>query len=175
MLKKNFKIMTEEELKLEKLKIVYEQAGLQHRYFLNWRYFLTVGYFAILGSMVMAFVWCFKEVKELRDYLFWLPVSFSGASLLFLLLDRRIRDLYHTSRKVACMVEQEFNLGLHIKEKFTKIPECHKCKDYKAEGMFFALCFARNKHGVRSTTLSSIFDYMYIFFILLSLFLAIII
>jgi len=165
-----------EELKLEKLKIIYEQAGNQHRYFLNWRYFLTVGYFAILGSFIIAVWFCFKEGGSFRKMIFVIPLSFSFLSFFFWLLDRRIRDLYHTCRRVACMVEQEFNLGLKVKEQYACTP-CKICKNSdfnNTEGLFFLLCFAHDKHGRKSVTHSSLFNYMYWFMFSLSILLSIV-
>ncbi len=71
------------ELKEERLKTVYEQAAVQHRYFLNWRYLITAGYIAITGAIIVFGGNCYKETYHLNRFFFVIPFTLIVITLIF--------------------------------------------------------------------------------------------
>ncbi len=49
------KTSTPEDGDFEKLKLLYTEAGLNFRHFLNWRHALLAGYFAMIAALALAF------------------------------------------------------------------------------------------------------------------------
>lgn len=147
-----------EKIKFEKLKIVYEHASEHHRYFLNWRYYLITGYFVILGSLFIAAYYFFKDSGRIRLLIFMIPLSSSILSFLFLKLEKRVRKLYHECRKVACTIEQEFKLNLHVKQYLSETIPCNHCKDFRSEGIFYSLCIAKDNNV---KTFGDLLKYLY--------------
>lgn len=96
-----------EDQEFKKMKMVYDKASEQHKYFLSWRQFLLGGYFAIIGALFYAAYTVFDKNDEYKKWTFVIVSSISFLSWLFLELDKRNRDLYHVCQRVASTIEQE--------------------------------------------------------------------
>ena len=112
--------MTPEELKIEKLKIVYDKVAEHHKYYLTWRQVLLAGYFVIIGMIFYSIYSIIENNSEFQKICFIVILSIAFISWLFLELDKRNRDLYHICQRVGSKIESEFfeNLDPKIKDNF---------------------------------------------------------
>ncbi len=84
-----------------KLQTLYEEAGRQHRFFLNWRYGIFAGYLAI--SMLL-----YQEIlKSGINNDCWLATVGVFISIIFFLLHLRTTVLYRKCQDTACEIEKE--------------------------------------------------------------------
>ena len=91
----------------EKLKLIYNQIPDNYRYFLSWIRYLLAGYFAVVAALFYAAFTLFDKGIPHDKWTFAITLSIGFTSLLFLLLDKRNRDLYHICQRVGSRIEKE--------------------------------------------------------------------
>lgn len=107
--------MDQETSKFEFLKLVYEKSSEQFRFYLLWRQLLFNAYFVILSALVVAGYTLYYNVNTNVKFLTYsIPVAILLISILFGLIDNRIKDLFESTLQTAKASEAELNKMLKI-------------------------------------------------------------
>lgn len=95
----------------EEIKIVYDQCGTMHRYFLDWRYKLLAGYVAII-SAIGYFIFTWVQKPSNYSFTLYLFVCLIGViiSLIFALLSHRLTKLIWKCQNVAYLTENQMKI-----------------------------------------------------------------
>jgi hypothetical protein len=115
---------------------VYEEAGRLLRYYLDWRARILAGYFATLAALAFAFGWLIDHGHP--NTASWVPFVASAVTLVFLLLDRRNRELYRASMDSAAELEKAASIDgvhCHLQRTAASTPVLHSTI---LEGLFLA-------------------------------------
>lgn len=91
--------------KLEILKLLYEKAVEQQKYFLSWRQYLLTGFFTATSLMYYASFVLFEKGCSYYTFASWVLMIHSLLSFCFYLLERRNIVLYKECMKVAKSIE----------------------------------------------------------------------
>ncbi len=100
-----------EDQEFESLKMVYENAAEQHRYFISWRQFLLAGYFAIIGILFYSAYTIFGKSEFYQKFTFVIILCISVISKFFLFLERRNKKLYQECQNVSSKIEEKLFNG----------------------------------------------------------------
>ncbi|MEZ5082867.1 MAG: hypothetical protein R2750_05400 [Bacteroidales bacterium] len=92
----------------EKLKLMFEQTAILHKYFLDWRYKLSAGYIAII-SFLGYFILTWIQKPENFNTFTYISVSMAGifVSILFCLINHRITKLIWKCQNKAYLIEKD--------------------------------------------------------------------
>lgn len=97
-------------------RVVYEEIGRVHRYFLNWRYGLLAGHITIIGTHAVAYAWLASHASG-GIYKGVVFVSAILVTLLFWGFETRTRDLYR-----ACLdIGEAWENTMGVKGAYTKL------------------------------------------------------
>ena len=92
-------------------KVVFEEAGRAHRYFLNWRHAIVAGYFAILYAVVSLSI----QLKDDPKFLGVLLICSSPIGVALWIADWRNRQLYYAAVQAARAIEAGEKGGLYAR------------------------------------------------------------
>ena len=85
-------------------KDVYNEVGVNYRYFLDWRHKILAGYLVTVAALAIGFSWAITNY-ELKPHSWILLMLGVIISIVFWLLDYRNRHLYHTCQEVGAKIE----------------------------------------------------------------------
>ena len=93
---------------LERIKIIYEQNGLLHRYFLDWRYKLIAGYIVIVSAIgYFLITWLQKpENYSKLEYIILCSIGIT-VTIIFCFIHNRITELIWICQNTAYLNEKD--------------------------------------------------------------------
>jgi hypothetical protein len=105
--------MTEEQLKFEKLKLVYDKVAEHHKHYLLWRQHLLAGFLAVISILFYVSYFFYDKGLIFRKIIFLVFIVAALVALFFLQLEKRNRDLYHVCQRVGKRIESELFTDLN--------------------------------------------------------------
>jgi len=102
---------TKQELLFEARKLVYQNAGELHRYFLSWRHQLFAGYLAVIAALVVPACWAYNSPTHSRAWIGIIGITSVLFTALFWVLEFRNRQLYRACQNVAQNIERLFGVA----------------------------------------------------------------
>lgn len=158
--------MTTQEFNFEKMKMVYDKVADHHRYYLSWRQYLLAGSFAVFAALSYSSYLLFEKGGYNVLFSAGILVVNGAISILFLLLDKRNRDLYRVCQRVGSKIEQVlFTENKDMEAKFMTLD--HKSKDnialfFTIDNSIYHLDEFNKKSGPAKISHSQVLDFFYI-------------
>jgi len=82
----------------------YEETGNNYRFFLGWRHASLVGILVVLYGVASL---CIAAYENARPLVWVIPIAASPVGIIFWLIDKRTRDLYHAAIAAGKELEGE--------------------------------------------------------------------
>jgi len=90
-------------------KDVYNEIGINYRYFLDWRHKLLAGYLVSVAGLAVGFSWSLTN-SDTKPISWIILILGFVVSLVFWGLDYRNRDLYHICQRAGAKMEDIENI-----------------------------------------------------------------
>ena len=91
---------------IELEKYIYDKAHDSTHYFLNWRQILFAGYIAIASKLLFEFFKITPENPNNWQESLCITLGIIFISIIFLLLDKRNTEIYHSSQEICKEIEK---------------------------------------------------------------------
>ncbi|POY38981.1 hypothetical protein C3K47_00320 [Solitalea longa] len=116
--------MTMETQSFEKLKLIYENASMQMKFYMSWRQNLLAGYFAVDAGLFYA-LYKIQEDVNFRVYSDKIGYAIAVISCIFFLLDYRNKLLFQKCLEVGAAIENKINETIIInKDEYYGVYDC---------------------------------------------------
>jgi hypothetical protein len=82
----------------------YKEVGTIYRFFLSWRHASFAGNLVVVWATLSL---CITAYKEAQKILWIIPLTATPIGILFWMIDKRTRDLYHAAIDAGVKLEKE--------------------------------------------------------------------
>jgi len=97
--------------KIDRNKLVYEQAGVEQRYFLDWRYKLIAGFIVIISSIGYFIITWLHKPENFSEGFYILTCSIGIIiTIFFAFLNHRVTEILWKYKNVAYLYEKDMGI-----------------------------------------------------------------